>query len=236
MKFLGFSVLNFSYFSKNFLCLSNPLTLTNFNSSNNLNYFINNFFLYNTFSLKPSYLVFLSFYYKNQTNLNFYKNKKFFVRSFLKHGSFLKIYNYLSKASSYFFFFFKTNYFFNTSGYSYYNFIKSYLTSNNGFFLNLNLCFWWLLNFLDINFWLVCSLSPKIKGKSEEKYVTSIKSASSFSKKRKMTYKLFYLETLNAPAKNVCSRLVYTLSDMFFNYKLSSLYKKKLVVYKKMFN
>lgn len=81
----------------------------------------------------------------------------------------------------------------------------------------------------------MCSLTPKIKGKVAEKYTTTIKSASSFSKKRKITYKLFYLETLNSPHKKMHSRLVYTFSDIFFNYKLSSLYKKKLVVYKKMF-
>ena len=198
--------------------------------------FINNFFLYNTFSLKTSYLNFLTFYFKNNLNFNFFKNKNYFVCSLLKHGSFLKIYNSLSQASFLFFFFFKNNFFFDVSIYSYYNFIKSYLTSNNGFFLNLNLCFWWLINFLDINFWLVCSLTNKIKNKPIEKYTTTIKSATSFSKKRKMTYKLFYLETLNSPSKKIISRFVFTLSDIFFNYKLSSLYKKKLLVYKKMFS
>ena len=202
-------------------------------------FFNNNTCLYSVLLLKSKYLNFLLFYSLNTKNQFMAKNLKIFVQSVLKNGSFLKIYNNILSSFFQFFQLFKLNSsFFFSSNYLYFNFIKSYLIGNNNFFININFCLWWLVNFLDINFWIICASNLKDKSSSDkiiDKYEIKIKTPSNFLVKYKMTFKLLYLESLSNNNNKFNKRLYSILTDVFFNYKLSLLYKKKIIIYKKLF-
>ena len=97
---------------------------------------------------------------------------------------------------------------------------------------------WWVLNFLDINFWVICTkIQKKSKSlkKNEVKYDTKIKIFSNSIKRYKNTFKIISLESFLHSSKSLEQRLLFTFFDTVFNYKQSSLYLKKLFVYKKLF-
>ena len=68
------------------------------------------------------------------------------------------------------------------------------------------------------------------------KYTVTIKYF--LKKQNKITniFKLLFLESLVSKQSRLKNRLLLTFADIIFNYKYSTLYKKKLVVYKKIFS
>ena len=144
--------------------------------------------------------------------------------------------------TKFFFFFFsffkKEKRSYSDNSYSFFNFIYAYFVSGNNSFLSLSASLWWVVTFLDINFWASCSkVLKKKKEVSAEKYTVTIKTYSNFFKKTKNAFKLIYLESLlqGSESNTLNKRLLLVFLDLFFNYKQSALYKKKVLVYKKLF-
>lgn len=210
------------------------------NSLDNISKFahnINIFFFFSSISFKTKFYFFSLFNFSLCDQLVQSSYVQLFSKSILKHGNLLKTNNFTLNSFFSFFFLFKSfdTFSVNFRAYYYLNFIKSYFNSNSKFFVNINLSLWWLVNFLDINFWVICALNDSKKDKNSEKYVTKIKAADNVLKKSKLTFKLIYLESLLFLNKNTEKRFMSVFFDLFFNYKLSSLYKKKIMVYKKLF-
>ena len=206
-------------------------------------YTFNNFIDY--YNLSSSMLVWpkYSLYLRKISNVKKIKTVNYFnlfIKTLIKNGSFLKMLNSLSSVFKFFFFYLKKKNLnsLNLSNYSYFQFISLFFLNNNNSLVSVNTVLWWVLNFLDVNFWITCvKIQKKSKNlkKTDIKYDTKIKIFSNSIKRYKNTFKILRLESSLNSAKTLEQRLFFTFFDIVFNYKQSSLYSKKLFVYKKLF-
>ena len=170
-----------------------------------------------------------------------------FTKTVQKNGLFLKIATALKKAFCIFFFLIKKNdstYSDLFNGFKFSSELFSYISSARGLFFNYNLVMLWILNFLDIRFWLTCVKKTKKKLKKNQKqapFSVEVNILDKSLKKLKYNFKFLYLESLNYGgskwwgSKQLKYRLLHIIFDTTFNYKNSQLYLKKLAVYKKLF-
>jgi hypothetical protein len=184
-----------------------------------------------------------SFYLKKISNVKKIKVINYFtlfIKTLMKNGNFLKLSNNLLTVFKFFFFFLKKKNLstFSNNNFVYFHFISLFFLNNNNSLVSVNTLLWWVLNFLDINFWVICTkIQKKSKSlkKNEVKYDTKIKIFSNSIKRYKNTFKIISLESFLHSSKSLEQRLLFTFFDTVFNYKQSSLYLKKLFVYKKLF-
>ena len=118
----------------------------------------------------------------------------------------------------------------------YTSFVIAYFTNANNTFVSVNNFLWWLTDFLDINFWFRCNRGSKsFRKKQRLKYIVEPSYYSKNVQKIKNTYRLLYLDGVFSGENTLLKRIFFSGFDTFFNYKNSLLYKRKIVVYKKLF-
>lgn len=191
--------------------------------------------IFNFYTLFSSHKLFIRFFFFKSLFFSkgiylFLQNKN--VVSFMKHGLRLKLLTFLNNVHYRFFFLFSKHAAQNFNNflldYNYYSFIRSYFLSNANSMISINTFYFWLCDFLDINFWVKCSKKKKV-------FVTTTKILKNESVKLRTTFKLLYIESVFTAGRSFLSRYLNSLLDTTFNYKKSSLYKKKILMYKKIF-
>ncbi len=221
------------------------LVLSKYKKNNSL--FLSNFIQF-YFLLRGGNLVFFfylknyffKFSNKNITNSKLSNNKQInqvfnsFLVFFMRFGKKILNFKFLTKS---FLNIFNIIFLSNFQNFKNYSFLKEFLfnvklnKSLNNVVYILN----WSLFWYEPIFSIKCSVVPKkYRKKIKKKYLYKIAYLNS-TKRKNVAVKgvLSYLNTFKN--YSVLDRLTLTLSDVIFNFKNSYIYKRKLVVYKKIF-
>ena len=92
------------------------------------------------------------------------------------------------------------------------------------------------MDFIDINFWFKCVLGRKSSRKKQKaRFNVETVYFTNLEKKIKNIFKLVYLDGTFSSESTLTRRIFSSKFDIFFNYKNSLIYKRKLTVYKKLF-